>query len=917
MKLAGGSRLGAYEIRSALGAGGMGEVYRARDTKLDRDVAIKVLPDGFASDPERVARFEREARTLATLNHPHIAHIYGVEEQGGTRALVMEFVDGETLAERMAGGAMPLDDALPIARQIADALEAAHERGIVHRDLKPANIKLRPDGTVKVLDFGLAKAVERSGESGRAGGSGGSGKSGRSSGSVDSDEFAGIYRLGLPDQPDAPDLSASPTLMSPAGVTGVGVILGTAAYMSPEQAKGKPVDRRADIWAFGCVVFEMVTGRQPFAGETVADVMARVIEREPDWQLLPAASPAALRRLLQRCLQKNPAKRWHHMGDVVLELDLAAVEGAHPAANAAASRVRWRERGGWLVALVIAAVAGVLWLRMETPAPRPVTFELRAPSGLSFGIAQALPNAALSPDGRSLVFEGGVRESASSLWIRALDDHTPRELPNTADAELPFWSPDGRSVAFSRAGRLYRTNISGGSPQVIADLPSGGGEGGAWGENGTILIGSQSGGIFRVSADAGVAQPITTPGAGETSHGWPVWLPGEQSFLYRADSGSVFRASLDGDPPRKVIDTDSRVEFVTPGLLLFAKGTALVAQPFDAGRGELAGEQTILSESVRLGPLGRAMFSVRPDALVFRSGATSEGGFTWDLYDERGRVLQSLPLRILRSFALSPDGMQVAVHAHDRGTGDGELSLVQLARGGVTRVYEGPLHYDFPVWAPDGTRLAVSSTNGIAIIRSDGTADGAPLVPGGGARPTDWTRGDWLVYHSPAAGTDADIWALPLSGDRKPRLLVQTRSADVGGTVSPDGEWLAYTSMESGRFEVYLQRFPAGGQKAPLSVAGGSNPQWDPKGTALYYWSADDRVMRVPVQLRDSGVRAGEAVAVLTLKNTRTQFGTTRSPYVLGPKGVGFIGAQGDSTEVDSVLRVVLNWRERFGAPRR
>ena len=907
MKLADGTRIGAYEIRAALGAGGMGEVYRARDTRLDRDVAIKVLPDAFAADPERVARFEREARTLAALNHPHVAHIYGVEEQRGVRALVMELVDGETLAERLARGALPLEDALPIARQIAEGLDAAHERGIVHRDLKPANIKLRPDGAVKVLDFGLAKAFERSG---------GSGGSGRSSGSGDSVEFAGAPRPGLPDQFDSPDLSASPTLTSPAGVTGVGVILGTAAYMSPEQAKGKPVDRRADIWAFGCVVFEMVTGRPPFSGETVSEVLARVIEREPDWQLLPVATPTVLRRVLQRCLQKNPAKRWQHMGDVALELDLASSEPANPEVNRAASRPRWRQAAGWLVAIVMAAAAGASWLRSGTAAPPPMTtFELSAPSGLAFGITQALPNAALAPDGRSLVFQGLGSGNASSLWIRTFDDIMPRELPNTEDGVVPFWSPDGRAIAFSRAGSLWRTDIGSGSPQVICGLPPGAGEGGAWGTEGTILLGSRSGGIFRVSAAGGTPQPVTSLDAGETSHHWPVWLPGEESFLYRTDKGSVVRATLDGAPSRKVLDADSRVEFVMPGLLLFAKGTALVAQPFDPATAELTGEQTIISETVRLGPTGRAMFSVRSNALVYRSGAVNEAGFTWDVYDQRGQVRQSLPLRILRSFALSPDGTQIALHSHDSGTGDGEFSLVQLASGSVTRIYEGALHYDSPVWGPDGTRLAVASNQGVRIIRTDRSGEGEPLVPDGDA-PTDWVaRGDWIVYSSSAPNTGEDILALSLSGDRKPRVLVQTRSDDRNGVVSADGEWLAYTSLESGRAEIYAQRFPAGGVKSAITSSGGSHARWDPKGAALYYWSPDERVMRVPVRVRDGVLQAaGEPVAVLALKNTGPQYGSdsTRSPYVLGPNGVGFIGAQGDGTAVDSILRVVLNWREQL-----
>jgi eukaryotic-like serine/threonine-protein kinase len=355
--------------------------------------------------------------------------------------------------------------------------------------------------------------------------------------------------------------------------------------------------------------------------------------------------------------------------------------------------------------------------------------------------------------------------------------------------------------------------------------------------------------------------------------------------------------------------------------LFYAKGTALVAQRFDPVRGELGGDPAIVSETVRLGTSGRAMFSVRPDALVFRSGALSEPGFTWDVYDQRGQVLRSLPLRILRTFVLSPDGTQIALHSHDSGTGDGEFSLVQLDSGTVTRIYTGPLHYDSPVWSPDGRRLAVVGGGGLMIIGTDGTPDGGVLVPGGA--PTDWVaRGNWIVYSAAGRNSGQDILALPLSGDRKPRVLVQTRADDRNGVVSADGEWLAYTSLESGRPEVYVQRFPAGGNKVAISSSGASHARWDPGGTALYYWSGDERVMRVPIRVRDGALAAGDPVAVLALKNTGPQYGmdSSRSPYVLGPKGIGFIGAQGDGNAVDSVLHVVLNWRDQLerrggGAP--
>jgi Tol biopolymer transport system component len=879
MPLSAGIRIGTYEITTVLGVGGMGEVYRARDARLGRDVAIKVLPAAFISDPERVARFEREAKTLATLNHPNIAQIYGVEEQDGVRALVMELVEGATLAEHLAGRAIGIDEALPIARQIGEALEAAHERGIIHRDLKPANIKLRADGTVKVFDFGLAKALDPAG-------------------GVDSASQQAIAH--------------SPTVTSPA-LTHVGVILGTAAYMSPEQAKGKPVDNRADIWAFGCVVYEMLTGRQPFSGETVTEMLARIIEREPDWDSLRPETPSAVRRVLQRCLQKNPAKRYRHIADVIPDLEYAASDTSDLEARWNRKQSRGREAAAWLVAVLFAVIAGILWTRSGTATTARVTsFELQAPAGYLFGVAQAAPYPAVSPDGERIVFLAAREGLAPSLWIRAFRDTAAIALPNTDNAHLPFWSPDSRSIAFFKAGRLYRLDINGGSPQLICELPASSGEGGAWGESGIILFGSIVGGIYRVSTSGGTPQTVTSPSGDEQSHHWPVWLPGERRFLYRTGQGSVFLASLEGATRQKVVDANSRVEYVEPGLLLYVRGSSLVAQPFDASRGELHGEASVLVESLRLGNIaGRAAFSAASDTIVSRP-ATFDITFKWDVYDEHGKPIQSLPLKALRSFSLSPDGSQVAVHSHELGAGGGELSLVQLDRGAVTRLNRAPFHDDFPVWSPDGRRLAITDFTGIMIIRADSTGDRDVLLGNDTARPTDWVPGqDWIIYHTFSPETENDIWALPLAGDRKPLVLIQTRFSERNGVVSPDGEWLAFTSNESGRAEVYVQKFPGGGRKLAVSMAGGSHARWDPHGRFLYYWAPDDRVMRVPLDLRRPTLQPGSATPVLTLKNTGSQFGTgnDRSPYIVGPKGLGFIAAQGEGAPLDPRLTVVLNWR--------
>ena len=521
MALTPGAHLGSYEILSALGAGGMGEVYRARDTRLGRDVALKILPDGFAHDPERLARFQREAKTLASLNHPNIASLHGIEETNGVTALVMELVDGEDLAARIARGALPLDEALPIARQIAEALEAAHEQGIIHRDLKPANIKLRPDGTVKVLDFGLAKAMD-------------------------------------PASIAAGSISLSPTITSPAAMTGMGMLLGTAAYMAPEQARGKPVDRRADIWAFGCVLFEMLTGRRPFDGEDVAETLGAIIHKEPVWSVLPASMPAPLLRLLQRCLEKNPKQRLRDIGDARLEIDSALrapVADDATATSGVSTTGWWRGRAAPVVAVVLglfAAGVGFVHFTERPPEPAPpVRFEIAAPANTTF-----VNNGVISPDGRLVAF--AARDTARGLtriWVRSLDSIEARPLAGTETRNIAlalFWSPDSRFIAYAADGKLRKADVSGGPSQTLADLEGTAYRGGAWSRDGIVIFGLQGKGLRQVSADGGTASVLTNVDPSrETSHIEPVFLPDGRRFLYTRlanprDQSGVYMGSLDG-----------------------------------------------------------------------------------------------------------------------------------------------------------------------------------------------------------------------------------------------------------------------------------------------------------------------------------------------------------------------------------
>ncbi|HEV2985842.1 MAG TPA: protein kinase, partial [Vicinamibacterales bacterium] len=678
MALAAGARLGSYDVVSLLGAGGMGEVYRARDIKLGRDVALKVLPASLAHDPQRLARFEREAHLLAALNHPHIAHIYGFEDSTGVPALVMELVDGDTLADRLARGPMSLDNALEIARQIAEALEAAHEQGIVHRDLKPANIKIRDDGTVKVLDFGLAKAFDHASGSSSA------------------------------------DATMSPTLSIHA--TQAGIILGTAAYMSPEQARGKPVDRRADVWGFGCILFEMLSGRRAFPqGETVSDTLAKVLEREPDWQALPRATPLQIRLLLERCLRKDVRRRLHDIADArieVEELGNAPISTLAPAAGQ--SGVQPSRRGQYglvgLVAVLLLTTA-VLALRpmlTSTTASAPVRFDVFPPEGAAFVTGTG---GVLSPDGRKLAF---VASSGNDrlIWVRPLDSSTAQSLPATDNAGGIFWSADSQYIGFFAQGQLRKVAAMGGPPEVLCnlpDLPPGGGVG-AWNADGVILVGPGPGfggsgrPLLRVAAAGGEPTPASEldNSRKELTHSFPSFLPDGRHYLFLAAStqgAAAYVGTLDSKDRHVLRGITSSVMYSPTGHVMFPRGGSLMAQPFDARRLTLSGDAFPVAE---LG--GNLNFTVAPysvsmsGALSYRAGprvAAPNSQLAW--FARTGKQLAPVgPRGEYGTVQLSPDGKNIAF---ERG---GDIWVLDIQTGVTSRLTTDPARDAYPVWSPDG-----------------------------------------------------------------------------------------------------------------------------------------------------------------------------------------------------------------------
>jgi eukaryotic-like serine/threonine-protein kinase len=864
--------VGPYEILSAIGAGGMGEVYKARDTRLDRTVAIKILPEAFAADADRMARFQREAKTLAALNHPNIAHIHGLEDSGGVRALVMELVEGEDLAQRLTRGAIPIDDAFPIAKQIAEALEAAHEQGIIHRDLKPANIKLRPDGTVKVLDFGLAKAL---------------------------DPLA-----------SSPDVSQSPTITTPA-MTQAGIILGTAAYMSPEQAKGMPADRRSDVWAFGCVLYEMLTGRRTFEGDSVGEVVGAVFKSEPDWALLPGETPESVRRLLRRCLQKDRRLRLQSIGDARIEIEEAQREP--PPAPAAKTLSTSRARLPWMIAGLLALLALVqgVWSRRDpAESAREVRFEVATPTTTD-------PiSLAISPDGSKIVFVATV-DGRPRLWERPLDSVSSKPLAGTDDGFFPFWSPDSQSLGFFANGRLNRIDLDNGLVRSLASAPNP--LGGAWIDNDTILFAPNfTGPIFSVAATGGASVPVTRVEAGQASHRFPQALPGGRRFMYYAigETRSEYVGQIDRGSGSRLVDADAPAVYARERVLFVRQGT-LFSQDLDSATVSVRGNPAAIAEQISIDTItGLAALSASPSgAVVYRSGPAGGGErqFVWvdRSGTEMGKVGESD--RMASRLSMSPDGRRLCINRLVNGNMD--LWILDIVRGVSRKLTFDPGEDAVAVWSPDGSRVVFNSNRkGIFDLYVKSATDARPeeqlLATPENKAPVDWSPdGRFLLYRSPGKSTGFDLWALPMEGDRKPFPVVQTTFEERDGQFSPDGKWIAYQSNESGRVEIYVQQFPTGRQER-ISNGGGAQVRWRPDGKELFYIALDGRLMAVPIRLNAAAgaIDAGVPVPLFATRVGGAIQAANMQQYAVSPDGQRFLMSTITDTSTPAIT-VILNWK--------
>ena len=864
MALAPGTRLGPYEIGPCIGVGGMGEVYRATDVNLGRHVAIKVLPQSGALDSAAAARLTREARLLASINHRHIAIIHGLERAGGIDAIVMELIEGPTLAERIQGGPLPIAEALRIALEIADALEAAHEQGILHRDLKPANIKLAKDGSVKVLDFGLAKPDARL---------------------------------------DGGDRAREATVSA----TMPGTILGTAPYMSPEQASGDPVDRGTDVWAFACVLYEMLSGRRAFTGNSSTEILAAVLKSDPDWSLLPGSTPESIQRLLRRGLQKNLRSRLRDIRDARLEIDDAIAPPAHARLAAAV----WWKRAVWAAAVAATAMAAVfLGSRLAAPlvqSPQ-ARLEINTPPTRSSGIA-------VSPDGRSIAYSA-IADGQARLWLRPLDSLSARPLPGTEDGIAPFWSPDGGQIAFFADSKLKRIDIERDSVSIIHPIVEVA-MGGAWHRDGFILTALRPGTpLVRIPVDGGTPEAVTTFQTEHRGYSSPQFLPDGRHFLFfaggTAETRGVHIGNIDRMETRRLFNADAPAVYFT-GHLLFVRDRTLWAQAFDTGRLETTAEPVVVAEGV--GALTTASASPA-GTIAYRTLPADIGRRQLAWFDRQGRESDREVYEDTASLgpAVSPDGRRVAVFRFANGNMD--LWSYERSRRLWERLTVHPRDDIFPLWTPDGRQLvfAASGDGGLNLyIKELGTQPGHGeqlLFSSGEAKwPMDVSPdGRFVLYTNLTTRTGADVWSLPLTGARTPREVVATQFTEQLPQFSPDGKWIAYQSNQTGRFEVYVREFGATGNDVRISTAGGTQPRW--AGDELFYIAPDDWLMSVPIRFAPAGgIDPGAAVRVFATNVGSSAPNLNRQQYAVSPDGRSFVMNSTVAGAVTPPIVVMLNWR--------